>query len=495
MKSERFMHIVVPRRGYSELATPDAPIKTRDRRAALRTPQANDARAFEEGLGVTVWETLPSSDDWWAVCTYLWKGLDEHQRPFISSHSCFLPSQNYAGYAAFFDSSILNPLRENVSPPESIDAGVISPLELPRPESSGHGISREELELLCRLTEIHDPRRDLRQSFLPRLLACVLAGVGFRMRVGEPSDATKLAVALLKIAALSGMAKPPRIATFMPRSGNSAQYPCQILPDSRIRGNSEFSSSGTPNETAQSEAKILAAAIELHSLDDLARAFQTVRNIAEVDLNSGGEASSGGQRQHEESQSSPTGENSAPILTGSASPETFERWRDALIAYEKKLNDQKSRQEAEGIGLKQREDKVRTSNNDLIQTRRELKALEGKIERDKQQLQHDQSQSRFWKAVSRIDELLQQRQINELLRKNKISTLKESSAEGLGKLLDRPGKEAKEELVKLLDGTSLVSDVSTIQNDIGGNASKSIGKAMGNLTSEKEKRDKKAQKR
>ena len=76
------------------------------------------------------------------------KGSDEHRRPFISSHSCFLPSGQYARYATAFDTSILGPLKGELRVPDSIEDGIIEPLDLKEPSTDEGAINRGELELL-----------------------------------------------------------------------------------------------------------------------------------------------------------------------------------------------------------------------------------------------------------------------------------------------------------------------------------------------------------
>ena len=479
MKSERFLRIVVPRRGYSELASPDAPIQTRDRRTALRTPHAGDARTFEEGLGVTVWDTLPASDSWWAVCTYLQKGMDEHHRPFISNHSCFLPSDKYSGYAAFFDSSILEPLRRDTSITESEDRGIIGPLQLLQPNSSGHGIRTDELELLSRFTEYHDPRLRSDKSCLPELLACILAGVGFRMRVKEPSDATRLAVVLLKIAALSGQEKPPRIATFMPKSGIYSQYTCQILPEPRLRANSEFASNGTPDDTANWMAERLAQAIDALSLGDLETALATGKRYRTV--------------VDKEKTSQPIAESVAEPPTDvksrydfstdlkASADEEFRKRYETLLEYEAWLNGRTDKLERKDRDLQAREQRLQSDSSQLQNSLRELNQRQQQIRDQSTQLSKDKSQNSFWGAYSKIDELLQGK---------KVPTLKESSLEVLYKLLDKPSRDEKTKLIELLDNELLETNIRTIQ-DVGGNTKLEYGKVLVKLKKEKEKQDRK----
>ncbi len=483
MRSERFLHIVVPGRGYSELSTPDAPVqpghwKASERRGLLKTPQAGDGRAFEEGLGVTVWETQRDSKDWWAVCTYLWKGLDEHKRPFVSNQSCFLPSDKYAAYAASFDSSVLEPLRKDALVPESINEGIIGPLDL-QPPSSGHGIQAEELELLSRLTEIRDPRGTSTKSFLSQLLACVLADVGFRMRVKEASDATKLAVVLLKIAVQAGLEKPLRIATFTPKSEASSQYVCQILPDSRLRSTSEFFSNGRPSETAQRQGDILAPAIKTLDVSRLRPAFETIQSSAEVARQVNLPLPGGIQKVEAPNQGAELSKG-LPDLTRYLSGEDIKKWLEALQAYETNLNASKNQLTGEEDKLQEREARLRANNDRLHASESTLENQREAFRRQETRLKQEQSQNSFWSAYSKIDNMLQGKQ---------VSTLKENSLEVLHKLLDNPKKD-KEKLLDLLADDQLETNIRVIQN-VGGNTKLEYGKALEKLRKEKEKRDRK----
>ena len=475
------MHIVVPRRGYSDLSSPDVPALSRDRRTTLRNPMANDARTFEEGLGVTVWETHPASDGWWAVCTYLKKGIDEHQRPLVSSHSCFLPSGQYARYARSFDTSILEPLRDELRVPDTINEGIIEPLDLGEPAANRIAIRQDELKLLADLSSVNDSRA-ASKSFLPQLLACVLADKGFVVRVKDAEDAMSMAVILLKIAAVMGQEKPPRIATFTPRSDTNALYACQIRPDSRIRGGSEFFSNWTPDETSRAMAGRLAAAVQLQDVGDLASAFEVAHGVADMDqklrVPVPGSRSSRGDGDRQEGKYV----SDAPNLVGSASAETFSEWRQSLLSFEKKLTTQKNRLDAQQAELELLNGQLKATDGNLQAREDALVAREKDLDRRARQLDKDQSQAGFWSAYSKIDELLLQKQAPDL---------KEGSGLVLHKLLDKPQKEVKLKLIELIGNDQFESSIRTIQNAAGSNSRLDLGKALNSLKNDKEKQDRK----
>ena len=482
MKSERFMHIVVPRRGYSDLSSPDVPALSRDRRTTLRNPMANDARTFEEGLGVTVWDTQPASNGWWAVCTYLKKGVDEHQRPLVSSHSCFLPSDQYARYASSFDTSILEPLRDELKVPESIDDGTVEPLELREPSTKGIALQQYELKLLAELTSISDPRA-ASKSFLPQLLACFLADKGFVLRVKEAEDAIGLAVVLLKIAAVARLEKPPRIATFTPRSDAAALYACQIRPDPRVRGDSEFFSNWTPDETTRAMAGRLAAAVQIQKVGDLESAFDVAYGIADVDQKLRAAVPARGASQDEKDQRDRDHGSDVPDLAGTASAETFAEWRQSLLIFEKKLRTRKDRLDAQEAELERLNGQLKATDGNLQAREDALVAREKHLNSRARQLDREQSQSSFWDAYAKVDELLHGKYVDDL---------KDESISALHKLLDRPKKDVKAKLLDLLDNELLETNVRTIQETGSGNGRLDLGKAIRDLKNEKEKRDKKS---
>ena len=477
MRSERFLHIVVPRRGYRELSTPDAPVQTREKRAALRNPMANDARSFEEGLGVTYWD-IRGSDGWWAVCTYLQKGVDEHRRPFISSHSCFLPSGQYGRYASSFGTSILGPLRAELRVPENIEDGIIEPLELREPTTGGPVFTREELELLRDLTSLNDTRA-VSKSILPQLLAAFLADKGFVLRVKEADDAIGLAVALLKIAAMCGLEKPPRISTFTPKSETNAQYTSQIRPDPRVRGDSEFFSNWTPDETSKWRADRLAQAIEALSLDDLEIAVKSGKNYEAVVRKATNSLGNRGSELELPSigQSGYTFDED-PLTSADVE---FRKRYETLQKYEAWLNHESDKLNQRETDLRSREDQLIKYNDTLLRTENNLVEREKTFNRQVLQMQKGQAQSDFWGAYSKIDELLQGKS---------VSTLKESSLEVLYKLLDNPRKD-KDKLLELLISDSLETNLRMIQDAGSSNTRLDYGKALDKLKKEKEKLDKK----
>ena len=475
MRSERFLHTVVHRRGYSELYTPDAPVQTRDRRAALRNPMANDARSFEEGLGVTVWDTLPPSDGWWAVCTYLQKGVDEHRRPFISSHSCFLPSGQYRRYASTFDTSILGPLRTGLKMPENIEDGIIEPLDLREPNTDVSAISREELKLLKDSTSLSDPRATSRSN-LPQLLACFLADKGFVLRVKEADDAIGVAVVLLKIAALCGLEKPPRIATFTPKSETNAQYPCQVRPDSRIRTDSEFFSNWTPDETSKWRADRLTQAIDALSLDDLETAVRSGKNYESVVQKTTNSPQNRGSELELPSMGQSRYTFAEDPLT--SADEEFRNRYETLFQYEAWLNHESDKLNHKETDVRFREEQLSKYNGTLQRTENDLVEREKTLNRQAQQLSKDRSQNSFWTAFSKIDELLQQKQ---------IPVLKENSITVLQKMLENPRKN-EDKLLELLDNDLLETNLRTIQNSVGSNTKLEYGKALEKLKKKKDQR-------
>ena len=333
------------------------------------------------------------------------------------------------------------------------------------------------LELLKDLTSVNGPRAGT-SSFLPQLLACCLADKGFILRVKEADDAIGLAVVLLKIAAMCGLEKPPRIATFTPKSETNAQYPCQIRPDPKVRNDSEFFSAWTPDETSKWRADRLAQAVNALSLDDLENAvtigmgYQSV-----VQKNTTLEQNQGGKVEP------PTIEKSRYTFARDpldSDDEDFRKRYETLLQYEAWLNRESDKLNRKDAELRSREETLATFNGNLQRTENTLVERERTLNRQAQQLSKDQTQNRFWTSFSKIDELLQRKQI-PVLRENSITVLQ--------KMLENPRKD-KEKLLDLLADDQFETNLRTIQ-EVGGNTRLEYGKALDKLKKEKEKLDRK----
>ena len=133
------------------------------------------------------------------------------------------------------------------------------------------------------------------------------------------------------------------------------------------------------------------------------------------------------------------------------------------------------------MDLQRREQLLQSENKRLNDSHSTLKTQQDDLRRQEVHLRENQSQSSFWSAYSKIDELLQQKQ---------VPSLKESSITVLQRLLDNPRKD-KDKLLDLLAEDHFETNLRTIQNSGNSDARLEYGKALDKLKKEKEKRDKK----
>lgn len=233
MNLQRFLYTSVPGIGFVELAS-DEKIPTR-LKEAIRQPQAATvSRGFDAGLGVTYWANTSS-----VVCTYLERMQDEHRRYFVASHSVCLSPEDYRTMAPHFDDAILTPLKEGISDTPT-GGRSLDQLVVVQPSSKESGIRSEDLRILNHYT----PEGQRLES----LLACLFDGkdITLTIQTDLESEAIKVAVALLKLAATVGVYPQPEtgIATFSQSRGIPNLYGSKILPDSRLRIISELSTQG-----------------------------------------------------------------------------------------------------------------------------------------------------------------------------------------------------------------------------------------------------------
>ena len=261
MNPVRFLYTSQPGKGFTELISPELQLKNWLRENLRQPHSASYTRTLNKGLSVAL-------QDGWVICTYLTRQTDDNNRPFIRNHSVLLPEAEYNQLATNFDQAILAHLEEGDE--RALEGGQLKSFGYP--QVAKNGLQKEDMEAVANYFG----------SDLERLLASLIGGKPFSVRIrGATEDAIDLATTLLKTAALGDL-PVPQIATFEPSPKTRNWYPSQVLSSLQGRTAIQFQQKSLPDKEAAAAAKRLVRSVANFDPDGVISSMATARNQAQV---------------------------------------------------------------------------------------------------------------------------------------------------------------------------------------------------------------------